>query len=107
MAPDPHLFAIRDAAFDAACPVRRPNESGFADIIPDFVVNLRPARPAHLDARAYLDGLHCGHAHERLRQPPVNLSIPGRVRAEPRHDVARDDLKDSSERVPGLFRSIY
>src|ERR1043165_7637308 len=93
------LLAVRDAAFEAARAVRRSHEGARLRVVADLVVHLRAGKPRGLDARADGDGLDRRDGHQRAREPPVELRVPGGVRAEAGDDSARDDLEDAAERV--------
>ncbi len=42
-----------------------------------------------------------------MREPAVELSIPGDVRSEPHRHAHRDHLDDAAEGVAGRFRGVY
>src|SRR5690606_34204324 len=75
----------------------------------DLVVGLRPRQLGAAEAVADLDALERLHAHQRRRQPRVELAVPVHVAAQPGRHAVGDDLDDTAEGValgPGAVDAL-
>ena len=73
-----------------------------AGVPADRVVRLAAAHARDGESLADLDRLHRLDAHQRLREHPVDASIPVHVRTEPRRHAVAEHFDHSAERVSGL-----
>src|SRR5688572_30888971 len=99
MAANPDFLAISDAAFEAARAVRLANELARLRVVSDLVVNLRTRQTARLGAGANRHRLHGRYRHNRLREKPIELHVPGSMRTQTGNSATRGDFKDSAKRV--------
>src|SRR5436309_14490988 len=53
------------------------------------------------ETESQLDPLHGRYRHQGLRQPAVELPVPGDVRTEPHGHAQRDHFDDTAEGVAG------
>ena len=83
-----------------------PSLTIFVRIEENLIMNLRAASPRHLEAEADLDAFHRLNAHQRLRQPAVELAIPLRVRAQTRRQSQSDDFEDTAQSV-AFFLTLF
>src|SRR5215216_8024998 len=100
------LFAVCDPAFQTACAVCLANKLTRLVVVSDFVVYFRTRQTARLRSRSDGHCLHRRYRHHCLRQQPVELEIPGRVRSKSRHDSAGHDFENTAERVTSLSSLI-
>src|SRR5207245_2719335 len=72
----------RHAALGAAGVVRPAHEAVRDLVEVDLVVHHRAGAPSGLEAEAHFHALRGLHAHERVREPAVELPVPLRMAAE-------------------------
>ena len=97
-----HVFAVGDAAFQPAGVVAGSGEAAALGIVANLVVDFGTKGGGARYAGADFDCLHRLNRKHRLRQPPVQLLIPVRVRAQPRRNVVRHHLEDAAQGIAGL-----
>src|SRR5580700_7591854 len=112
VAPNHDVFAVRDAAFDAAGIVLFASKARVHAVlhflgIADRVVHRGTERLRGGDAAADLDGLDCLARHDRLGQQAIEALIPVSAGAEARRRAMDDDFEDSSNRVAGAQHRVH
>src|SRR5215216_2206029 len=100
------LFAVCDPAFETSGAVCLANELARLVVVSNLIVYFRPGQTARLRACSDGDSLYRRYRHHCLREQPVELEIPGRVRTQSRHHAARHNLKNTAERVACLSSHI-
>src|SRR5581483_3081219 len=104
--PDDDRLAARHPALGPACVVRPPDERFLSLVEIDLVVDGGAGTAGGLEPEADLDALRGLDAHERVREPAVELPVPLRVAPEPRRCPDDDRLDDAAERVARLLALV-
>src|SRR5262245_44718522 len=102
MSANADLFAVRDAAFESAGTIRFANKFARFGVVSNLIVDFGTRQATGFSSRSDGDRLYSRYRHHCLRQKSIKLQIPGRVRAEARHDSAHRDLEDAAECVAFL-----
>src|SRR5208282_5062775 len=102
-----HILPIGDAALEPARAIRGSPEFPRALVIRDFVLHFAAEGTRGENPGADLDGFNRLHAHQRLRQPAVQLFIPLCVRAEADGHGMSHDLKYAADGVSRFQRCIH
>src|SRR5437879_4243646 len=97
--PDHEGRAARHTPFGAPGVVGSPFEAGPLVEV-DLVVHGRSAPSCALEAEADLDPLGGLHAHERVREPAVELAVPLGVAPEPGGQTHDERLDHAAQRIP-------
>src|SRR5579871_482757 len=102
-----HILAVRYAAFQPASTIRTPRKLPLCFVVGNLVLHFAAKRTRRQNPRADLHAFHCLNAHHRLRQPPIQLFVPLRVRAQSNRHVVRHNLKHTTHRVARLQHRIH
>src|SRR5207249_9898831 len=103
---DLHVFAIRDAAFQSSRAVRGTPEPSRRLFIKNLILHFAAEGARRRHPSADLHRLHRLHAHQRLRQPPIQFFVPLRVASHPHGNIVRSDFKNSAHRVARFTDSV-
>ncbi len=82
-------------------------ESLAACIVAYFVLHFRAIASGVFDPRADFNRLDCLNGHHGARQFRVELFVPLRVASQARWGSARDNFKDSANRIAFFQHAIY
>src|SRR5689334_4170298 len=106
MTANANLFAIGYAAFETAGTVRFANKLARLGVVSNLVVYFRTGQTTRLRARADCHRLHRRNRHHGLRQQPVQLEIPGRVRTQTGHNATGNNFENAAQRVALFARFV-
>src|ERR1700752_2193871 len=96
------LFAVRDATLKPAGTISLADKLLRLGVVRNLVMSFRTRQTTGFRAGSDCNRFHSRYRHHSLCKQPVQLQIPGRVRAETRHDSTRCYLEDPTERVAFL-----
>ena len=82
-------------------------EAALGGVIPDPVMDPRPAHRRSMESHPEFDALDRLDTHKRMRQPAVELAVPLDVAAKPDWQTHGDDLDGTAERIARFFAFVY
>ena len=106
VAADDDVFAVGDAAFEAAGAIGGAAKAAGGFVVGDFVLDFAAVGASGGHSRADFDAFDGLDAHDGLRELAVELFVPLGVAAEADGNVVGDDFEDSADGVAGFERGI-